>query len=78
MLRKGAERGREKRKGKGGLTCGKVLDVVFGDLGSDPPQEIVLGRAAVLTLGDVISQDQGPDQTEDKLEVAVDFINLKK
>ena len=60
----------------------EVGDGHLGDLVLDPPQQPLLGSGLHLLLalllvvphghGDGVVQDQGPDQTQDELQVAVD------
>ena len=61
----------------------EVGDGHLGDLVLDPPQQPLLGSGLHFLLallfvvphghGDGVVQDQGPDQTQDELQVAVDY-----
>jgi len=71
-MRKKRKKRQEKRKEKENLACGEVLDAVLGNLGPNPPKKLVLGGKSVPSLGDVVPQNQSPDQTQDQLQISVD------
>lgn len=55
-------------------TFGKALDVVLGDLALYPLEQVILDRclvAGLATRGDLVPNDERPDETENQLEVAV-------
>ena len=50
---------------------GKVLDVLLWDLSVDPGQHGILGGEGFPRAANLVALNQGPDQTEDQLQVAI-------